>query len=111
MTAKTTHIISAAGALRLWIIGGLGALILLVIFMIQPPASASHAASAASRPCATPASQSHKCPPCPPLSGGCRRAAEPSPHEGGGLAIGRLGGYPPGRPIARLWPAGLGPID
>ena len=75
MTAKTTHIISAAGALRLWIIGGLGALILLVVFMIQPPASASHGASAASRPCATSALQGHPCPPCLAVGGGCRRAA------------------------------------
>jgi hypothetical protein len=75
MTAKTAHIISTAGALRLWIIGGLGALILLVVFMIQPPASASHVASAASHPCATSASQSHPCPPCPAVGGGCRRAA------------------------------------
>ena len=75
MTAKTTHIISAAGALRLWIIGGLGALILLVVFMAQPPASASQGASAASQPCATSAPQSHPCPPCPAVGGGCRRAA------------------------------------
>jgi len=75
MTAKTAHVISTAGALRLWIIGGLGALILLVVFMIQPPASASHVASAASHPCVTSAPQSHPCPPCPAVGGGCRRAA------------------------------------
>src|ERR1022692_1156127 len=51
--------------LRAWIIAGLGALILLVIFMLHAsPASASQAAAA--RPCATSASAvpCHKCSPC-----------------------------------------------
>ena len=65
MPAKTTTPrITAAGLLRAWIIAGLGALALLVVFMLHTtPASASQAA-AATRPCATSAVPCHKCSHC-----------------------------------------------
>jgi hypothetical protein len=60
MTAKTASIITTANLVRAWIVLGLGALIVMVVFMIQPPASASTAATAS--PCAT--SAAAPCPPC-----------------------------------------------
>src|ERR1022692_1586869 len=65
MTAQaTTPRSTTATVLRAWIIAGLGALILLVVFMLHAsPASASQAAAAA-RPCATSAVPCHKCSHC-----------------------------------------------
>ena len=60
----TTPRFTAAGLLRAWIIAGLGALILLMVFMLHTtPASASQAGSA-TRPCATSAAPCHKCSHC-----------------------------------------------
>jgi len=60
----TTPRTTAAGLLRAWIIAGLGALILLVVFMLHTaPASASQATTA-NRPCTTAAVQCHKCSHC-----------------------------------------------
>jgi hypothetical protein len=77
----TTSRITAAGLLRAWIIAGLGALLLLVVFMLHTtPASASQAAAAA-RPCATSAVPCHKCTHCQKCTNGhaaslpCHRAA------------------------------------
>jgi hypothetical protein len=42
----------------------LGALILLVVFMLHTTTAASAATTAAARPCATPATQCHKCSHC-----------------------------------------------
>ena len=39
MSTQTTRTIRATVVMRAWIIGGLGALIVLVVLMIQPPAS------------------------------------------------------------------------
>ena len=59
----TTPRSTTATVLRAWIIAGLGALILLVVFMLHAaPASASQAA--ATRPCATSAVPCHKCSHC-----------------------------------------------
>ena len=68
MTAQaTTPRTTTATILRAWIIAGLGALILLIVFMLHAaPASASQAASA-TRPCATSATTAvpcHKCSHC-----------------------------------------------
>lgn len=79
MSAKTASI-TTANLVRTWIVLGLGALIVLVIFMIQPPASARQAAAAVS-PCATsaaaapcqPCTHGPKCSPCP--SAQCYNAA------------------------------------
>jgi hypothetical protein len=64
MTAQaTTPRSTTATVLRAWIIAGLGALILLVVFMLHAaPASASQAPAA--RPCATSAVPCHKCSHC-----------------------------------------------
>ena len=60
----TTPRSTTATVLRAWIIAGLGALILLVVFMLHgSPASASQTA-AATRPCATSAVPCHKCSHC-----------------------------------------------
>lgn len=60
----TTPRSTTATVLRAWIIAGLGALILLVVFMLHAsPASASQGAAAA-RPCATSAVPCHKCSHC-----------------------------------------------
>jgi hypothetical protein len=63
MTAQaTTPRTTTATILRGWIIAGLGALILLVVFMLHgSPASASQA-TAAARPCATSATPPVPCP-------------------------------------------------
>jgi hypothetical protein len=88
MPAPTASILTATNLVRAWIVGGLGTLVLLVIFMIQPPTAAS--AATAARPCATAVSSvipcqkcspgqkcSHcpKCTPCLTASGCCHRAA------------------------------------
>jgi hypothetical protein len=60
----TTPRSTTATVLRAWIITGLGALILLVVFMLHAaPASASQTASAA-RPCVTSAVPCHQCSHC-----------------------------------------------
>ena len=60
----TTPRFTTATVLRAWIIAGLGALILLVVFMLHTtPASASQAGPA-TRPCATSAAPCHKCSHC-----------------------------------------------
>jgi hypothetical protein len=61
MTAQaTTPRTTTATVLRAWIIAGLGALILLTVFMLHAaPASASQAT--ATRPCATSAVPCHPC--------------------------------------------------
>ena len=51
MYPQATRTLNATVVLRAAIIAGLGALIVMVVLMIQPPASAS-AAPAAARPCA-----------------------------------------------------------
>ncbi len=59
----TTPRTTTATVLRAWIIAGLGALILLVVFMLHAaPASASQAT--ATRPCATSATTAIPCLPC-----------------------------------------------
>ena len=81
MSTQTTRTIRATVVMRAWIIGGLGALIVLVVLMIQPPASAGSAARAATQPCATSVSASAlhaKCAPCVKRvasAGGCQRTA------------------------------------
>jgi hypothetical protein len=60
----TTPRSTTATVLRAWIIAGLGALILLVVFMLHgSPASASQT-TAAARPCATSAVPCHPCAHC-----------------------------------------------
>ena len=62
MSAKTASIIiTTTNLVRAWIVLGLGALIVMVAFMTQTPASASQAAAA--RPCAT-SSSAAPCHPC-----------------------------------------------
>ncbi len=59
----TTPRTTTATVLRAWIIAGLGALILLTVFMLHAaPASASQAT--ATRPCATSATTAIPCHPC-----------------------------------------------
>ena len=64
MTAQaTTPRTTTATILRAWIIAGLGALILLIVFMLHAaPASASQATT--TRPCATTAVPCHPCAHC-----------------------------------------------
>jgi len=60
----TTPRSTAAHLMRAWIVAGLGALILLVVFMLHTTTPAAAATPAAARPCATSATQCHKCAPC-----------------------------------------------
>ncbi|MDX6395855.1 MAG: hypothetical protein QOJ73_6918 [Streptosporangiaceae bacterium] len=65
MTAQATtpRTTTTATVLRAWIVAGLGALILLTVFMLHAvPASASQAT--ATRPCATSATTAVPCHPC-----------------------------------------------
>jgi hypothetical protein len=74
MSAKTASIVITANLVRAWIVLGLGALIVLVAFMIQTPTSAS--AATAARPCATtassvaPAQKCTRCQKCTPCATG-----------------------------------------
>jgi hypothetical protein len=60
----TTPRSTAARLMRAWIIAGLGALILLVVFMLHTTTPASAATAATAGPCATSAGQCHKCTNC-----------------------------------------------
>jgi hypothetical protein len=59
----TTPRSTATRLMRAWIIGGLGALVLLVVFMLHTTAPAAASATAA-RPCATSATPCAKCTHC-----------------------------------------------
>jgi hypothetical protein len=64
MAAKTTTPRSTTARLmRAWIVAGLGALVLLVVFMLHTTAPAAASATAA-RPCATSATHCAKCTTC-----------------------------------------------